>query len=110
MASQMAPAKIDILILFIDTLNDNKSILDNMIWKSTIETIIFDGFLLLYNNFDEDEEKNENELVKVKINDILLFNKLNITEEYTKAPLRYNEAGLIKYLEKNNIGRPSTYE
>ena len=39
----------------------------------------------------------------------LKFKKINVNEEYEKPPLRYNEAGLIKYLEKNGIGRPSTY-
>ena len=41
--------------------------------------------------------------------DKLIFNKLQVTEEYTKLPLRYNESLLIKYLEKHGIGRPSTY-
>ena len=39
----------------------------------------------------------------------LALKKISISEEYTKLPLRYNEAGLIKYLEKNGIGRPSTF-
>ena len=48
-------------------------------------------------------------IIKVNINDKVKFYNLKISEEYTKPPLRYNEAGLVKYLEKNGIGRPSTY-
>lgn len=115
-ASQMAPAKINIQSIFIDTLNDNKSIfvnqLVNVIWLSTYSNILFDGFLILDNHKEEDEETNSEEQsgsLPIEINNILKFNKLTITEEYTKLPLRFNEANLVKYLEKNNIGRPSTY-
>ena len=42
MASQMAYAKLNIQSINIDTLNSNKSILDNSIWVSTYQSIIFD--------------------------------------------------------------------
>lgn len=114
-ASQMSPAKINIQNIFIDTLNDNTSIfineLLNSIWLSTYSNILFDGFLILDNDKDEDEENEEEQSgsIPIEINNVLKFNKLFITEEYTKLPLRFNEANLVKYLEKNNIGRPSTY-
>lgn len=120
-ASQMTPAELDIQIIKIDSLNNNISILKeiNSLWISSFQSVIFDGYLKVYNNDNETNETDEsNELNnssenKIKENlkkeNILNFDSIKIIQEYTKLPLRYNEAGLVKYLEKNNIGRPSTY-
>lgn len=110
-ASQMEPAKVNVQTISIDTLNNNKSILNKSIWISVYESIIFDGFLKLYDNTSDDTESEEKQIGKIEIknNDILSFIKLKTVEEYNKLPLRFNEANLVKYLEKNNIGRPSTY-
>jgi DNA topoisomerase-1 len=111
-ASQMEPAKINVQTISIDTLNDNKSLLNKALWISIYESTIFDGFLKLYDNSSNDEVESEEKQVgkiEIKINDILLFNKLKTIEEYNKLPMRFNEANLVKFLEKNNIGRPSTY-
>lgn len=113
-ASQMSPAQLTIQILKIDTLN---TLPENTFWVSQSETIDFDGYLAVYNDKepDPDEAKDakdseeQNKKIKIKVNDILTFDNIKISQEYTKLPLRYNEAGLVKYLEKNNIGRPSTY-
>jgi len=110
-ASQMAPANINIQTVIIDTLNDNKSILNYPAkWHATFQTVIFDGFLILYDNSEDDEDSEEIKSgIEIKVDTILKFNKIKISEEYNKLPLRYNEANLVKFLEKNNIGRPSTY-
>jgi DNA topoisomerase-1 len=106
-ASQMSDAKINIMTINIDILNNYKSLLpDNSFFVTNYENIIFDGFLLLYNNHESDNEKGK---FNIEINQIVDFLSVKVSEEYTKPPLRYNEAGLIKYLEKNGIGRPSTY-
>lgn len=109
-ASQMTPAKINIQTIKTDTLNNLQSILNESLWISNYESIIFDGFLILYNNnsitTSEEVEKGN---IDINIDDLLNFKKIQINEEYTKSPLRYNEANLINYLEKNNIGRPSTF-
>lgn len=114
-ASQMSPAELDIQTIKIDTLNKNKSILNDLdsLWISTFESITFDGFLKIYNDKNEEDDtsdtnKNEKK-IELKNDTTLLFDSIKISEEYTKLPLRYNEAGLVKYLEKNGIGRPSTY-
>lgn len=113
-ASQMSPAQLTIQILKIDTLN---TLPENTFWVSQSETIDFDGYLAVYNDKEPDpddtkdakDSEEQNKKIKIKVNDILTFDNIKISQEYTKLPLRYNEAGLVKYLEKNNIGRPSTY-
>jgi len=109
-ASQMSPAQLTIQILKIDTVN---TLPENCLWISQSETIDFDGYLAVYNDSDPDPDdantEEQNKKIKIKVNDILTFDNIKISQEYTKLPLRYNEAGLVKYLEKNNIGRPSTY-
>lgn len=116
LASQMSPAELDIQTIKIDTINKNKSILKDFdsLWISTFETITFEGFLKLYNDKNDEDENSEtnnknDKKIEIKNDTILNFDCLKITQEYTKLPLRFNEAGLVKYLEKNGIGRPSTY-
>lgn len=106
-ASQMEDAKLKIQTINIDILLKDKSILPKGCFYSTnYETIIFDGFLILYNTHESDNEKGK---VDLKEEDNISFDSLKVSEEYTKPPLRYNESSLIKTLEKNGIGRPSTY-
>ena len=103
LATQMSDCILNRSNVYIDCLNDNNSILfDCSLFLSIIETIKFNGYMVLY------EKENEKDII-IKSNENVIFNNLNIIQEYNKPPLRYNEAGLIKYLEKNGIGRPSTY-
>lgn len=112
-ASQMSNATINVQQLFIDILTNNKSNLifnkKQYYFECSLETIDFDGFLKLYDNSENDDDEGQKGKLDVKINDIIIMNKIKVSEEYTKLPLRYNEANLIKFLEKNGIGRPSTY-
>lgn len=112
-ASQMSNAKINIQTIYIDLLNNNKTILIfndiKSYFISTLENVEFQGFLIVYDNRDLTDSENINGKLEIKENDKLKFNKIKTYEEYTKLPLRYNEAGLIKFLEKKGIGRPSTY-
>ena len=107
MASQMSNAVINVQTIKIDCLLGDKSILPKKsLFVSKLETIDFDGFLKLYNTHSSD---NESGYVKIKKDEVVSMKNITVSEEYTKPPLRYNEAGLIKYLEKNGIGRPSTF-
>ena len=67
-------------------------------------TMKFDGFLKIYPTKFE-----ENELPAVKVGEKLDLTELKPEQHFTKPPARYNEASLIKILEKEGIGRPSTY-
>jgi DNA topoisomerase-1 len=111
-ASQMSNAQVNIQTIQIDAINKKLSILIfneiQTYFNNIMENIEFPGYLIVYDNSSDDEEKIIGKLA-IKINDILKFNKLKVSEEYTKLPLRYNEALLVRYLEKNGIGRPSTY-
>ena len=95
-ASQMQPA------LFDSTQVDVSA--KNYIFRSNGQTLKFDGFLKVYQMKTE-----ENELPLLVKNEILKLKKLIPTQHFTQPPSRYNEAGLIKVLEKEGIGRPSTY-
>jgi DNA topoisomerase-1 len=111
-ASQMSNAKINTQIISIDAEKNKKSLLKikdkQYYFISSLENIEFDGFLKLYDNTSEDDETVKGK-IEIKEKDVVEMHKLKVNEEYTKLPLRFNEAGLIKYLEKNGIGRPSTY-
>jgi DNA topoisomerase I len=107
--SQMTSAKFNKNKLDIDIINENKSILlfDNIqyYFNSIFNNLIFDGFLII-------NKKNSIENIidfNLSIDDNLLFQNLIIFESFNNPPNRFNEASLVSYLEKNNIGRPSTY-
>jgi DNA topoisomerase-1 len=111
-ASQMSNAQVNVQTIQIDGLNEKKSILTfdkvSTNFVSILENVEFPGYLIVYDNSTDDEDKVTGKL-QIKPKDKLVLNKIKVSEEYTKPPLRYNEASLVKYLEKNGIGRPSTY-
>ena len=69
---------------------------------------IFDGFMALYNN-DNDEEKEKNILPSLAKDEILDLIKLMPSQHFTKPPARFSDSSLVKVLEEEGIGRPSTY-
>jgi DNA topoisomerase-1 len=95
-ASQMAQA------IFDSTSVDIKA--KNYFFKSNGQTLKFDGFLKVYPIKYE-----ENELPTLKVEEILKLIELLSSQHFTQPPGRYSEATLIKILEENGIGRPSTY-
>ncbi len=81
------------------------------IFKVTGSTLIFDGFLKVY-NVAEDEDEKEGKVVlpkSIKKDDDLALQKINPKQHFTQPPPRFTEASLVKDLEKEGIGRPSTY-
>jgi DNA topoisomerase-1 len=116
-ASQMAPAKVNVQTILSDALNNKQSILvfnnNTTHFNSVLENVEFPGYMIVYNNngymVNEDSEQPVVGKVVLKEKDQINMNKLKVSVEYTKPPLRYNEASLVRYLEKNGIGRPSTY-
>jgi DNA topoisomerase-1 len=70
-------------------------------------TLIFQGCLSVYQTNGEDEEKQD--LAPYAQDDILKMLEVKPTQHFTKPPARFSEASLVKALEEDGIGRPSTY-
>lgn len=77
---------------------------NNYTFRANGQTLKFDGFLRVYPTKFE-----QTELPDLEKNDKLDLAKLDSQQHFTEPPARYNEASLIKTLEKYGIGRPSTY-
>lgn len=76
------------------------------------EVITFDGFLKVYLESRDDEDRSEEEegmLPKMNVDEPLGLVDLTATERFSRPPYRYSEASLVKKLEELGIGRPSTY-
>ncbi len=73
-------------------------------------SVKFDGFTTLYEEGtdDEDEEGNK-KLPELNKDDSVKLKELTGNQHFTQPPARYTEASLIKAMEENGIGRPSTY-
>ena len=105
-ASQMTPAKYDVETVDITA--------EQYTFRTVATRIKFDGFLKLYSEGKEPDEKGENgngveSLPPLSEGDNLVAQELVPTQSFTKPPGRYSEAMLVKQLEADGIGRPSTY-
>ena len=73
-------------------------------------SVKFDGFTALYEeSTDEDDEESGKKLPELNKGDALKLKELAGNQHFTQPPARYTEASLIKAMEENGIGRPSTY-
>lgn len=82
---------------------------DKFTFKITGSTLLFDGFLKVY-GLDEDEEEQKVAIPKdLKAQAPLDLKKITPKQHFTQPPPRFTEASLVKELEKEGIGRPSTY-
>ncbi len=81
----------------------------NYTFKVTGSTLIFDGFLKVYSG--EEEEKEDKIIIPehIKAKDPVDLTKIAPKQHFTQPPPRFTEASLVKELEKDGIGRPSTY-
>ena len=74
----------------------------------TASRVKFDGFMSVYMEADDKEEKNQL-LAKLEKGQELELVKLEDAQHFTQPPAHYTEASLVKALEEQGIGRPSTY-
>ena len=86
---------------------------DEYLFKSSGTAVLFDGFLAIYDE-DVDDNNDQNGNVGLIPAGLIKNQKLGLKEiipnqHFTKPPARFTESSLIKELESNGIGRPSTY-
>lgn len=103
-ASQMMPAVYDTVAADIAAGKD-------VMLRATGSIIKFQGFLAVYEEKMDDEEKGDEGKVLPKLEEGQMLTLIELTSEqaFTRPPPRYTEASLVKELEKSGIGRPSTY-
>ena len=107
LASQMADAEINRTTVTILASKDTSKP-----FVATGEEVLFEGFLKLYVEGNDDETNNEetkNVLPEMSEGMELLPKSIVSKQNFSRHPARYTEASLVKALEENGIGRPSTY-
>ena len=96
--SQLAPMKYDQFELICEK--------DNVQFRGVLNKITFDGY---YKIFKDEDEIPLGDFPDIQTGDNILLKELIIKEDFTKPPARLTESSLIKKLEADGIGRPSTY-
>ncbi len=104
-ASQMSSAVIDQVAVDIAPPDNSVTLRVNG------STVVFDGFLTLYHEDDDDpiEDEENRRLPPMSERDKLARGEIKPEQHFTQPPPRYTEASLVKKLEELGIGRPSTY-
>lgn len=100
MASQMAEAQIEKSEVALK----HENVSQQFIAKG--ELVVFAGFLKAYQS---SKQADANILPNLKQGQVLKYQEITATETFSKPPTRYSEATLVKKLESEGIGRPSTY-
>lgn len=114
-SSQMSKAQIESTQLFLApcalSKTKGKSTVEKYLMVGSVSRIVFDGYLKLYRDLEDEEE-----LVNFNVPEPEDYKqiqttplKIKLKESVTSPPPRYNESSLVETLEKQGIGRPSTY-
>ena len=80
---------------------------NNYQFKATGSILTFDGYLKVYNDYEDSNDKILPDLENYKTN-VVIAKDIESEQHFTKPKPRYTEAKLIKELEELGIGRPST--
>ncbi len=97
-ATQMKDMKYENIIIKID-------VGEKFLFESESKKVLFEGYTVIY----PDEKLEIDKVPEVEIDEVLNIKDCYSKQHFTEPPSRYTEASLIKELEKNGIGRPSTY-
>lgn len=99
-ASQMTPAVMDTVTATVEQ--------NNVQFRANGSQLKFAGYQKVYKATSEDNDKDK-KLPDLQENDNVSLKKTNPEQHFTQPPARYSEASLVKALEENGVGRPSTY-
>ena len=103
MASQMVPAKVDMVAVEFDCDRD-------AVFRANGSVIAFPGYLKVYEESRPvGKEEKEVRLPDLKEGDVVTVAEIRAEQHFTEPPPRFSEASLVKALEDFGIGRPSTY-
>ncbi len=109
-ASQMNPALFDQTTIEVSANGKDNA---KYLFRATGSVPKFDGFLAVYEEGkdakDEEDDELKNRLPAVTPGEVLKFRAISPEQHFTEPPARYNEATLVKELESDGVGRPSTY-
>ncbi len=103
-ATQMPQALFDATTIDVEAVINNQLPVTNFTFRATGQTLRFDGFLKIYPS-----KFAEVDLPHVEKDAVLDLQTLTPSQHFTQPPARFTEATLVKTLEENGIGRPSTY-
>ena len=100
LASLMADAKVLATTVILEN--------NEYLFKATGSVLVFDGYLKMYKDYEDSEDKIIPNFKEYKSN-VIVADSINKYQHFTKPASRYTESSLIKELESLGIGRPSTY-
>lgn len=106
LASQMAPAEYAVTSVDIEA--------GRYLFSAAGSLLVFEGFMAVYNKEDdlnngEEKDKKKNEIPALEKDELLCLCALIPSQHFTKPPPRFSDSSLVKALEEDGIGRPSTY-
>ncbi|MFH1222957.1 MAG: type I DNA topoisomerase [Pseudomonadota bacterium] len=105
-ASQMTPSVYDQTAIDLSVKNSGK----NYVFRASGSVLKFSGYEQVYIDFRDDEEDEEKKnLPECSKSDAVSIGEIKSEQKFTQPPARFNDATIIKELEENGIGRPSTY-
>ncbi len=109
-ASQMTPAVFDQTAIDVEAKGADGA---TYLFRATGSVPKFDGFLKVYeegkDQKDEEDDELKNKLPAVTAGETLRFRSIEPEQHFTEPPPRFTEATLVKELEADGVGRPSTY-
>ena len=100
LASLMAPAKVEGTTVILNNNDYN--------FKATGQVIVFDGYLKVYNDYEETKDTILPPFDTYN-SKVIVSNDITKQQHFTEPPARYTEAKLIKEMDDLGIGRPGTY-